>query len=55
MLRTTSKLFPVDEFDGKWLRGRAPQDEPLVGSADIQSLADDRRWRACVREFIPDT
>ncbi len=30
----------VDEFDDKWLRGRAPHDEPLVGSADGQSLAD---------------
>ena len=30
----------VDDFDDKWLRGRAPKDEPLVGSADIQSLAD---------------
>jgi len=30
----------VREFDGKWLRGGAPPDEPLVGSADIQSLAD---------------
>lgn len=30
----------VDEFDDKWLRGRAAPDEPLVGSADIQSLAD---------------
>lgn len=30
----------VREFDAKWLRGRAPADEPLVGSADIQSLAD---------------
>lgn len=30
----------VDEFDGKWLRGRVPADEPLIGSADIQSLAD---------------
>ncbi len=28
------------EFDRKWLRGGAPTDEPLVGSADIQSLAD---------------
>ena len=28
------------EFDAKWLRGGAPSDEPLVGSADIQSLAD---------------
>ena len=30
----------VREFDAKWLRGDAPPDEPLVGSADIQSLAD---------------
>lgn len=30
----------VDEFDEKWLRGSAPRDEPLVGSADLQSLAD---------------
>jgi hypothetical protein len=29
----------VGEFDQKWVRGGAP-DEPLVGSADIQSLAD---------------
>jgi hypothetical protein len=27
-------------FDVKWLRGGAPPDEPLLGSADIQSLAD---------------
>ena len=30
----------VREFDVKWLRGGAPADEPFVGSADIQSLAD---------------
>jgi len=30
----------VREFDDKWLRGGAPTGEPLVGSADIQSLAD---------------
>jgi len=30
----------VREFDRKWLRGGAPPEEPLVGSADIQSLAD---------------
>ena len=30
----------VREFDRKWLRGGAPADEPLVGSSDIQSLAD---------------
>jgi hypothetical protein len=30
----------VREFDDKWLRGGAPSGEPLIGSADIQSLAD---------------
>jgi hypothetical protein len=30
----------VREFDAKWLRGGAPAGEALVGSADIQSLAD---------------
>lgn len=30
----------VREFDTKWLRGGAPVDEPLVGTGDIQSLAD---------------
>jgi hypothetical protein len=30
----------VREFDTKWLRGGAPANEPLLGSADIQSLAD---------------
>ena len=30
----------VRAFDTKWLRGGAPAEESLVGSADIQSLAD---------------
>ncbi|MGY1458366.1 MULTISPECIES: hypothetical protein [unclassified Luteimonas] len=30
----------VHEFDRKWLQGEAPRDEALLGSADIQSLAD---------------
>ena len=30
----------VREFDDKWLRGHASAGEPLLGSADIQSLAD---------------
>jgi len=30
----------VREFDQKWLRGRASPDEALIGSADVQSLAD---------------
>ena len=27
-------------FDDKWVENRGPKDEPLLGSADIQSLAD---------------
>jgi hypothetical protein len=30
----------VSEFDKKWLQGGAAQDEVLMGSSDIQSLAD---------------
>lgn len=30
----------VQAFDRKWLRGGAPADEPLIGSGDLQSLAD---------------
>jgi len=30
----------VRDFDAKWLRGGAPAGEQLVGSADLQSLAD---------------
>jgi hypothetical protein len=30
----------VREFDRKWMRGGVPGGEPLLGSADIQSLAD---------------
>jgi hypothetical protein len=30
----------VRDFDAKWLRREKPRDEALVGSADIQSLAD---------------
>jgi hypothetical protein len=30
----------VRDFHGKWLRGEASEGEPLLGSADIQSLAD---------------
>ena len=28
------------DFSNKWLRGGAPSGEPLIGSSDIQSLAD---------------
>jgi hypothetical protein len=30
----------VRDFDDKWLRGGAPNDQLLMGSTDIQSLAD---------------
>jgi hypothetical protein len=30
----------VRQFDSKWLRGSTSPEEPLLGSADIQSLAD---------------
>jgi hypothetical protein len=36
---TLAQRYVVD-FDRKWLRGGAPEGEPLLGSADIQSLAD---------------
>ncbi len=45
------------EFDRKWLRGGAPADEPLLGSGDIQSLADLGNSFAVVREmrWVPFT
>jgi hypothetical protein len=45
------------EFDAKWLRGGAGPDEPLVGSGDIQSLADLSGVFAVVKEMqvIPFT
>jgi hypothetical protein len=39
----------VRDFDDKWLRGRAPEGESLLGSADIQSLADMGNSFAVVR------
>jgi len=30
----------VRDFDGKWVRGNGGADEPMLGSGDIQSLAD---------------
>ena len=41
----------VGEFDRKWIRGGAAPDEALVGSADIQSLADLGNSFAVVREM----
>ncbi len=41
----------VREFDGKWLRSGAQASEPLMGSADIQSLADMGNSFAVVRSM----
>ncbi len=30
----------VADFDGKWVHAGSPRDQTLLGSADIQSLAD---------------
>jgi hypothetical protein len=43
----------VREFDRKWLRGGAAAEEALVGSADIQSLADLAGSYDIVREMMP--
>ena len=43
----------VREFDRKWIRGGAAPEEPLVGSADIQSLADLGNSMAVIREMRP--
>ena len=44
----------VREFDTKWLRGKEP-DEPMMGSSDIQSLADLVNSYQVIREmrFVP--
>jgi hypothetical protein len=41
----------VREFDRKWVRGGAPAEEPFIGSADIQSLADLGNSYGVVREM----
>ncbi len=43
----------VREFDFKWVRGGAPESEPLVGSSDIQSLADLANSFEVIREMKP--
>jgi hypothetical protein len=40
-------------FDRKWIRGEAPEGEALVGSADIQSLADLGNSFQIIREMRP--
>jgi hypothetical protein len=41
----------VQEFDGKWIRGGAPKCEELLGSGDIQSLADLSNSYATLQEM----
>lgn len=43
----------VSEFDLKWVRGGATDDEPLVGSSDIQSLADLGNSFQVIRDIHP--
>lgn len=43
----------VSEFDLKWVRGGATDDEPLVGSGDIQSLADLGNSFQVIRDIHP--
>ena len=43
----------VREFDAKWLRGGAPEGEALIGSADIQSLADMGNSHELVKSIRP--
>jgi len=52
-LRTYGRLASdyVVGFAGKWARGAAQQDEPLLGSSDIQSMADLDGSFAIVREM----
>jgi hypothetical protein len=41
------------DFENKWIRGTAGHDEPLLGSADVQSLADLVNSFQVVREMRP--
>ena len=43
----------VREFDRKWVRGGATADEPLLGSGDLQSLADLGNSFQVIREIRP--
>jgi hypothetical protein len=43
----------VSEFDLKWVRGGATDDEQLIGSGDIQSLADLGNSLQVIRDIQP--
>ena len=54
-LRTYGRLASeyVIGFDQKWIGGQRPPEEPLVGNADIQSLADLANSFGIVKSIIP--
>jgi hypothetical protein len=43
----------TSEFHAKWIEGGAPRDEPLLGSSDIQSLADLANSYSVIGEMRP--
>jgi hypothetical protein len=43
----------IQSFEGKWIRREAPEGEALIGSADIQSLADLANSFEVVRKMRP--
>jgi hypothetical protein len=43
----------MDGFDRKWVRHEVVSSEPLLGAADIQSLADLGNSYSLVREMRP--
>jgi hypothetical protein len=43
----------VSEFEAKWIHADAPPTDPLLGSADVQSLADMGSSYAVVQEMLP--
>jgi hypothetical protein len=45
----------VREFEAKWLRGGAPAEELLIGSGDIQSLADPGNSLEVSMRIVPVT
>ena len=48
--RTTGSRY-VNDFDRKWLSRDLPTDEPLLGTADLQSLADLNNSLSVVRNM----
>jgi hypothetical protein len=44
-------MSSLDRFEEKWIRGRASETSALLGSADIQSLADMGNAYSMVRQM----